>query len=100
MAISLEKTAEGFAVQVSDKGKPVSRDLMRVPEFRVLFPMSTNIYHPGEASADMFGKIVVFDNFVPKTGWTPARVRAIDKHLAPLGKWFAANMKEPVGVAR
>jgi hypothetical protein len=100
VAISLEKTAEGFAVQVSDKGKPVSRDLMRVPEFRVLFPMSTNIYHPGEASADMFGKIVVFDNFVPKTGWTPARVRAIDKHLAPLGKWFAANMKEPVGVAR
>lgn len=93
IAITLRKTEEGFAVQLTEDGKPVSTNLLSVLQFKELFPLSLNIYHPDEASADMFAQLVIFDSFVPPTLLQPAQMSKINKHLAPLRKWFKENLK-------
>jgi hypothetical protein len=86
LAISVVQQREGFAVELENNGRPVYRDLNQSPEFRVLFPMSTNIYHPHEASADMFAKIVIFDHFLPEI------IDKKNQQLAPLRNWFKKNL--------
>jgi hypothetical protein len=94
IAVSVEKKGKGFAVQTADNGTPLYRPLLRVPEFRRLFPMSSNIYHPAEAAADIFAKIIVFDNFIPATALPPAAISKIDQALAPSRWWFKKNLKK------
>ncbi len=95
LAISLRKTTQGFAVEVAADGKPAAQDLLLVPEVRALFPLTSSSYHPNEASADLFGKLVVFDAFMAKASMPPANKQAIDKHLGPLRKWFQENCRDP-----
>jgi len=95
LAISLRKTKKGFAVQLAKDGKPVSKHMQSVPQFRALFPLSSNIYHPDEASGDMFGKMVIFDSFVPQSALQPAQITEVNKHLAPLRKWFKRELQHP-----
>lgn len=94
IAVSVNKQDNGFVVQAADNGKPELQPLMRVPEFRKLFPLSSNIYHPNEASADMFGKMIVFDNFIPAAALAPAVKNKIDTLLTPSRQWFKKNFKE------
>ncbi len=92
LAISLEKTGETFQVQVDKEQKPVSSNLLLTPEFHAIFPMSTNIYHPDEASADMFAKLVMIDHFMPKEMLVQIQDEKAKECLVPLRKWFYENL--------
>ena len=92
LAISLEKDGTGFRVLVDQKGKPVSVELLLVPEFNAVFPMSNNIYHPNEAAADIFAKLVIFDNFIAKADMPAAQRRQVETSLGPIRAWFKANL--------
>ena len=93
LAISLEKTDEGFRVQTDNNGKPVCTDLLCAPEFRDVFPLTGSLYHPDEASADMFAKLLIFDHFLVKAHVAPEDKQKVEKHLAPLRKWFQENLR-------
>ena len=97
VAISLTKKANEFALQVDDAGNPVLQDLRRTPEFRALFPLSTNIYHPDEASADMFAMMVIWDSFLPPKAVPPEGRRGVEQHLTSLRQWFSENCANELG---
>jgi hypothetical protein len=97
LAISLQKSEAGFSVELADDERPAAQDLKSVPQFRELFPLSSNIYHPNEASADMFAKVVIFDSYMPQANPLSAQMSDVDKHLAPLRKWFKENLKAADG---
>ena len=93
LAINIRKTEDGFEVVVDEEGIPVSNNLLSVPAFRKIFPMSQNIYHPHEASADMFAKLVLFDNLLPKERLNQQVKDRMEKALRPLRVWFEENLK-------
>jgi hypothetical protein len=97
VAISLTKRENRFALQVDGAGNPVLQDLRLAPEFRALFPLSTNIYHPDEASADMFGMIVIWDSFLPANAVPTEKRRGVEKHLTSLRQWFSENCANQLG---
>jgi hypothetical protein len=80
---------DGYRAECGDGGRPKYSDLLSVRDYcRVLSP-SKNIYHPHEASADLFAKLVLFDaNGSRKTGAARA---ADEKTFAPLREWFKKN---------
>lgn len=93
LAITLEKAGKGFRVAVDPAGKPISSDLLLVPQFNDTFPMSNNIYHPNEAAADIFANLVIFDNFIARPDMPAAQKKQIDTHLGPIRVWFKANLR-------
>jgi hypothetical protein len=93
IAITCEKTATGFAVKRGAGGTPEYRNLLEVPEYKNLFPYSTNIYHPHEASADMFAQLVLFDCYTNKAFFSKESLESIEKSLAPLRDWFKKNLQ-------
>lgn len=95
VAIDLEPAADNsFRAKVDAGGKPVMRDLTDVPEYVKVFQHSTNIYHPNEAAADLFAKVVILRSILP--GNTPAEGRAaLDQEIlvyAPLTEWFKKTL--------
>ncbi len=92
LAISLQRTTRGLQVKVDAKGKPVYAELPLVPEFNAIFPMSNNIYHPNEAAADMFAKLIIYDHFLPDVDLPADRKKQIEITLGPLRAWFKANL--------
>ena len=90
LSILLNKTGEGYAVQVDTNGLPVFTDLRTTPEFTAVFPASDNIYHPDEAAADVFAKLVMAESFKPSGDVIPARM---EKQFAPCRKWFRDHLK-------
>ena len=69
LAFYVTRAGDGFRVQQSADGRPNYSELMSVRAYREVFPQSTNIYHPHEASADLFAKLVLFDSYSSR-GWT------------------------------
>lgn len=99
LAILVAKKDKGFAVETDGDGKPIFSDLEDTPEFSELFPLSQNTYHPHEASADMFAKMLIFDSFIPQDAIPPDARSEVDKELAPLREWFKKNAGKPVSKA-
>jgi len=95
IAIFLTKKDKGFAVQLANDDRPVFQNLLQTPEFRARFPLSSNIYHPNEIAADMFAKIIIFDNFTPANALSPEKKNTMEKHFAPLREWFKKNLRNP-----
>lgn len=93
IAVEVRKDATGFVVITGLSGTPVRRQLEKSAEFRTLLPLSTNIYHPNEASADLFAKLVLTDAFMPAAALTPEVRERIEKSFGPLRTWFAENTK-------
>ena len=90
LAIYVTPAGDGFRVQQLPDGRPNYSDLMSVRAYREVFPQSTNIYHPHEAAADLFAKLVVFDSY------SSARMNAAEraekeKTFGPLREWFRTN---------
>jgi hypothetical protein len=92
LAIEVEKTDGGFRVRQQSDGRPVAEDLLGVRPYREVFSPTTNIYHPHEASADLFAMLVVWDHFVPKGVISEQHRKQFDKLLGPLRTWFRANL--------
>jgi hypothetical protein len=97
IAISVDKREKLFTVQVAQNNKPVFQELQLVPAFRTLFPLSSNIYHPNEAAADMLAQIIIIDSFVPRENIPQAKMDEIEQNLSILRKWFTANLKNQSG---
>jgi hypothetical protein len=93
VAIELDKTEKGFRVRVDEDGKPVFRNLLRVPEYRKAFAPSRNIYHPHEASADMFAMIVLSDASILEGGPPDSRRDTAKETLEAERKWFRRNLR-------
>jgi len=96
LGITLTKSPDGFNMQPQpDKdGKPVSQNLLAVKEYRDAFlSLSTNIYHPEEASADIFAKTIMMD-YLYSSGKIPqANYDKIEKLIGNLRSWLKENMK-------
>jgi hypothetical protein len=91
VAIDLEAMGvNSFKAKVGADGKPVMHELMSLAEYVSVFWPSQNIYHPNEAAADLFAKIVVIHHVAP--GNIPAERQAglqkLTAQLQPLDDWF------------
>jgi len=95
IAISVTKQKKTFTVKLTEDNKPVFTDLQQTPAFRALFPLTSDIYHPDEASADMFGTLILFDSFIPEGTLPLPKKNAMERQLAPLRKWLINNCKNP-----
>jgi len=62
VGILLEKTEDGYALRLDDAGVPEHVALLSIREYRLLFPGLTNVYHPNEALASMFPRMVLRDH--------------------------------------
>lgn len=94
IAVQVERTDDGFRVRVGADGKPLFRDLWQEPDYMRAFAPSTYVFHPNEAAADLFARIVTFealrDGGAPPRGdlWQP------QENLAPLLEWFRKNLRK------
>ena len=90
-AFYLVPDGDGYRVEQSGDGRPVYSELLSVRAYREVFGPSKNIYHPHEAAADLFAKLVIYDAYRSK--WMSASQRAArEKTFAPLREWFRRNL--------
>lgn len=92
VAVDLEFVGENsFKARIGPNGKPQMQDLMAVGDYVSQFRPSSNIYHPNEAAADLFAKVVILDRLMPRIV-PPQDAEKLNKPmsaLAPLKEWFA-----------
>lgn len=87
---------DGAASVIADgDSKPASVNLQAVPQFRKLFPMTANNYHPDEASASMFATLCIIDHFIPRQHISEAQAKQMEPVLGPLRAWFSKQMSVP-----
>lgn len=94
VAIAVEPVDAGFRVRVGTGGRPLVKDARQVREYCDRFPPSTSIYHPAEAAADAFTRIVAYDAFAPKDRLPQDWVQRVEEVYAPLRRWFRENLKQ------
>ena len=90
LAFYVVPDGDGYRVECGDGGRPKYSDLLSVRDYCRVFSPSTNIYHPHEAAADLFAKLVLFDAHGSRRS-SPARQAAEEKTFAPLREWFKKN---------
>ncbi len=99
LAFHVVPDGEGYRVEQSSDSRPKYSDLLSVRAYRQVFGPSTNIYHPHEAAADLFAKLVLYDAYRSK--WLDSAQRAAqDKTFGPLREWFRKNLGKTVKSAR
>jgi hypothetical protein len=91
LAFYLDREGDGFRVQQSPDGRPKYSELMSVRAYREVFPQSTNIYHPHEAAADLFAKLVLFDSYQAARMDQSQRAER-EKSFRLLRDWFQKNL--------
>lgn len=92
LAFDVVPDGDGYRVEQSSDGRPKYSDLLSVREYRRVFGPSTNIYHPHEAAADLFAKLVLFDTY--RSNWLDASRRAAqEKTFGPLREWFRKSLR-------
>ncbi len=94
LAFYVVPDGDGYRAECGEDGRPKYSELLSVRDFcRVLSP-STNIYHPHEAAADLFAKLVLYDKY--PSAWPSAIQRAErEKTFGSLRKWFRNNFVNP-----
>ena len=90
LAFHVTPAGDGFRVQQSLNGRPKYSELLSVRAYCEVFPQSTNIYHPHEAAADLFAKLVVFDSYASVRMDAAKRAKQ-EKTFGPLRDWFRKN---------
>jgi len=91
LAFDVVPDGDGFRVEHDGNGRSTYSDLLSVKEYCRVFGPSTNIYHPHEAAADLFARLVVYDAYRAK--WYDAAHRAAqEKTFGPLRDWFRKNL--------
>jgi hypothetical protein len=93
LAFYVTRDGESFRVEQAPDHRPKYSELMSVRAYRGVFPKSTNIYHPHEASADLFAKLVLFDSYQSARMGEGERAEA-EKSFGPLRAWFGKNFGE------
>lgn len=98
VAIELEPAGENsFEAKIGPDGKPVMQDLLAVPDYVSVFKPSRNIYHPNEAAADLFAKVVILSRILPGnlTAKDEAALKEPMREIAPLKEWFEKILVAP-----
>jgi hypothetical protein len=90
LAVYVTRAGDGFCVQQAADGRPKYSELLSVRAYREVFPLSTNIYHPHEAAADLFAKLVLFDSYSSARMDGGQRAEK-ERSFGPLREWFRKN---------
>jgi hypothetical protein len=86
-AFHVTRDGDDFEVRQAADGRPKYSELLAVRAYREVFPLSTNIYHPHEAAADLFAQLVLFDSHLaPRMERAPREEK--EKTFGPLRRWF------------
>lgn len=89
LAVELAEDDAGALKGVTgDGGEPVTHELLSVEPFTALFKPSTYIYHPNEAAADLFSRIVIAETLAPE----PALFEDHRESVEPVRQWFRKNL--------
>jgi hypothetical protein len=91
IAVELEPTGQdAFKVKVAPSGRLVERGLMNEVRYMSRLSPSRSPYHPNEASADLFARVIIAENL---PGHPPDEAKdALEKAkvlFKPLQEWFA-----------
>jgi hypothetical protein len=95
LAFDLSREGDRFRVPLTADGRPQYSNLLSVGAYRKVFPLSSNIYHPHEASADLFAQLVIFDSHRAQR-MSPSQQAENEKTFGPLRKWFRENLSYPL----
>ena len=89
-------TSRGKATPSAYSKRRRPAEIFWLPERAGLSPglsAASNIYHPHEASADLFAKLVLFDGYL-SARMDSADWAAKEKSFGPLRAWFRKNLEE------
>jgi len=91
LAVSVTRSVDGpgYRVERAEDGRSRVEELMRVREYVEAFPLTQNIYHPNEAAADLFARLVLFDGLT-RERLPEARRRLLEPEYARLRPAFRA----------
>jgi hypothetical protein len=87
LAFYVAPDGDGYRVELDGDGRPKYSELLSVRDYRSVFSPSTNIYHPNEAAADLFAKLVLYDAYRSDRMGASQRA-AEEKTFGPLREWF------------
>jgi hypothetical protein len=82
-AVELEEEAGALRVKAGKDGTPEVGELLEVGAYTRVFAGSTYIYHPAEAAADLFAKIIAADLLGAP----------VNPKLEPVRTWFRENLR-------
>ncbi len=94
IGVELDRDDGIFKPIMTEDGKPVYHNLMDVPEYRNIFPQTSNIYHPNEASASLFTLIVLLDSMPEEQRIAQQERMKIGPNFELVRKWFAENLQK------
>ena len=94
IGVELNKDDGIFKPKMTEDAKPVYHNLMDVPEYRNIFPQTSNIYHPNEASASLFTLIVLLDSMPEEQRIAQQERMKIGPNFELVRKWFAENLQK------
>ena len=103
IAVTMEKTKDGFKAELGPDGNPVVRPLADVQQYMEGPGSERNNYHPNEIIADRFAELVVFDDLMDAA--TKAKIAGsgadkLEVRLKPIRDWAKAAFAEPPAKAK
>lgn len=87
VAVGLHAIENGFRIKMQDSSKPDYQPLHAVEKYMRTFAPSRYNFHPNEASADLFSKMVVADAF------ESGRASKPESGFSKVRDWFEKNLK-------
>jgi hypothetical protein len=82
----------GFRLKTDETGAPAIRPLEQSKEYMKAFYPSEYVYHPNEASADLFARLVLHDSFGADAEVPDERRERVEAGLKPIRGWFAKSL--------
>lgn len=92
VAVEAREGGGGFRVKTDETGAPVIRPLTQSKEYMKAFYPSEYVYHPNEASADLFARLVLHDSFGADADVPEERRERVEAGLKPIREWFAKKL--------
>jgi hypothetical protein len=93
VAVEVEETAGGrFRVKTDEAGMPIIRSLRAVNAYMGTFFPSQYVFHPNEASADLFARIVAYDALGAKEEVPEDHRQRLEMGFAPIREWFTDKL--------
>ena len=96
IAVTMEKTPDGFKPATGADGKPIVRPLAQVTQYMQGPGSESDNYHPNEIAADRFAELVVIDNLWSDEMKNKVQTldgQEIERRLKPTRDWAANAFK-------
>lgn len=92
VALEVRKTGDHFSFVRDTDGRPKTSPLMGVASYVRVFAVSSNIYHPNEAAADLLTQLVQYEYMADKSKISPENRKKLESAFAPIRHWADANL--------